>query len=332
MKKKLVIIGIDVSKAILDVYVRDFNFYFKVENGPKGFIMLLETACNVAKCKKDGLFFCFENTGKYSKMLSVFLQSQSIAFSMEPALKIKKSLGMARGKNDKADSIRIAQYAYEKWDSLELTVLPGSEIDQIKSLLSARQKLIKHRTAYKNGLTDLHDCYKEGENDTIKEIQKRLIKQLNEEIEYIETQILNIIKQNESMLKNFKLILSVKGVGKILGLYLIAYTANFTQFANARSFACYVGIAPFENSSGTVKGKSRIHPFGNKQLKSLLNLAASSVIQRKGEFGIYYNHRINVLKKSPMSTLNIIRNKIVFRVFAVIHRKTPYVDLYKFAA
>ncbi len=332
MKKKLFIIGIDVSKATLDVYIRDFKKYFQVENGPQGFVIILETACKVVNCKKEELFFCFENTGKYSKMLSVFLQSQSITFSMEPALKIKKSLGMARGKNDKADSIRIAQYAYEKWDSLEPTILPGPEIYQVKSLLSARQKLIKHRTAYKNGLTDLHDCYKEGENDMIKEIQKRLIKQLDEEIEKIEAQILTIIKQDESISKNFTLILSVKGVGKILAFYLIAYTANFTQFVNARSFACYCGIAPFENSSGTVKGKSRIHPFGNKQLKSLLNLAASSVIQRKGEYSLYYNHRVNDLKKSPMSTLNIIRNKIVFRVFAVIKRESPYVDLYKFAA
>jgi transposase len=332
MKKKLVIIGIDVSKATLDVFIRDFNIYFTVENGPKGFLMLLETACKVAKCKKEGLFFCFENTGKYSKLLSVFLQSQSLTFTMESALKIKRSLGMARGKNDKVDSIRIAQYAHEKWDSLEPTVLPGAEIFQIKSLLSARQKLVKHRTAYKNGLTDLHDCHKDGENDIIKEVQERLIKKLDEEIKYIEDQIHKIIKQDEDISKNYSLILSVKGVGKILGFFLIGYTANFTQFSNARSFACYAGIAPFENSSGTIKGRSRVHPFANKQLKTLLNLAASSVIQTKGEYSIYYNRRVNELKKSPMSTLNIIRNKIIFRVFAVVQRETPYVDLLKFAA
>jgi len=332
MKKKLVIVGIDVSKATLDVFIRGFNYYFQVENGPKGFVVLLETTCKVANCKKEELFFCFENTGKYSRMLSVFLHTQSITFAMEPALKIKRSLGMERGKNDKADSIRIAQYAYEKWDNLKPTVLPGKEIDQIKSLLSTRRKLIKHRTAYKNGLTGLHDCYEDGENNVIKDVQKRLIKQLNEEIEYIEIQILNIIKQDESLSKNFKLILSVKGVGKILGFYLIAFTANFTLFATARSFACYAGIAPFENSSGTVKGKSKVHQFGNKQLKSLLNMAAGSVIQISGEYNQYYNRRVNELNKSPMSTLNIIRNKIVFRVFAVVQRETPYVDLYKFAA
>ena len=168
MKKKQVIIGIDVSKDTLDVFIHGVNHYFVVENNPKGFVVLLETVLKVTNCNKEDLFFCFENTGKYSRMLSVFLHTQGITFVMEPALQIKKSLGLTRGKNDKIDSRRIALYAYEKRESLIPTVLPGEKIDQIKSLLSLREKLIKHRTAYKNGLTDLYDCYKEGENNTIK--------------------------------------------------------------------------------------------------------------------------------------------------------------------
>jgi transposase len=321
-----------VSKATLDVFIHCCKYYFVVENNPKGFVDILETILKVAKCKQDDLLFCFENTGKYSRMLSVFFHTQSIAFVMEPALKIKKSLGLTRGKNDKVDSRRIALYAYEKKESLIPTVLPDEKIDQIKSLLSLREKLIKHRTAYKNGLTDLYDCYKEGENDMIKEIQQRLISNLDEEIEKIEKQVNDIIKNDDSMSKNFRLILSVRGIGKIVAYYLIAFTANFTAFANARAFACYVGIAPFGNSSGIVKGTPRVHPFANKQIKSLLNLAAMSAIQFKGEYQQYYNKRVTELGKNKMSTLNIIRNKLVYRVFAVVQRETPYVDLYKFAA
>jgi len=332
MKKKQVIIGIDASKATLDVFIHGFNYHFVVENGPKGFVTLLETCCKVANCKVRDLFFCFENTGKYTRMLSVLFHTDSIAFAMEPALKIKKSLGITRGKNDKVDSKRIAHYAYEKKENIVPTILPGEKIDQIKSLLSLREKLIKHSTAYKNGISDLHDCYKEGENDMIKEIQKSLIITLAAEIERLEKQILIIIESDDRIWNNFKLILSVRGIGRILGFYFIAYTANFTSFTNARSFACYAGIAPFGYSSGTVIGKTRVHPLANKQLKSLLNLAAQSVIQIKGEYSQYYNKRVTEQNKSKMSTLNIIRNKIVFRVFAVVKRQTPYVDLYKFAA
>ena len=330
MKKKQ-FIGIDVSKDKLDVFIPSINLHFIVSNDTNGFARLLETLFKSTKCKKQDLLLCFENTGKYSKMLSVFLDSQGILFVMAPALDIKKSLGITRGKNDKIDARRIARYAYEKRDNLKPTVLPGEKIDKIKSLLSLREKLVKHRTAYKNGITDLNDCYREGETLIIKEIQQRLIETLNEEINNVENEVLSIINMETAMSKNFKLILSVTGIGKILGFYLIAFTENFTSFINARSFACFAGTAPFDYTSGKYKGKTKVHPYANKQIKSLLNLAAMSVIKIKGEYREYYNMRTEA-GNNKMSTLNIIRNKILFRVFAVIKRGTPYVDLYKYAA
>lgn len=326
MKKVQFFVGIDVSKATLDVFIHGLNLYFVVENSLQGFVCLLEKVMTGTKCKKEELFFCFENTGKYSRMLSVFLQSENILFTMESALQIKKSLGITRGKNDRIDSKRIAHYAYEKRECLLPTVLPGAKIDQIRSLISLREKLLKHRTAYKNGISDLHDCYEDGESKLIKEVQLRLISNLNDEITKVEQKIESIIESDESIFRNYKLILSIRGVGKILGFYMIGYTANFT------SFACFAGIAPFSYSSGTVKGTPRVHPFANKMLKALLNLAAMAAIKYQGEYLQYFNKRVNELGKNKMSTLNIIRNKIVYRVFAVIQRQTPYVDLLKFAA
>ena len=329
--KKNQIIGIDVSKEMLDVHIHSSHQHFVVQNDTTGFVRLLETVIGSTKSKKQELFFCFENTGKYSKMLSVFLHSQEIRFAMVPALEIKKSLGLTRGKNDKVDASRIALYAYEKRDRIVPTVLPGEKIDQLKSLLSLREKLVKHRTAYKNGITDLNDCYREGENSIIKNVQQRLINAVNDEIEHIENEVIKIITMDPLMDNNYKLILSVRGIGKILGAYLIAFTDNFTSFADARSFACFAGTAPFADSSGKIKGKSRVHPYANKQIKALLNMAAMSAIQFKGEYREYYNSRIES-GKNKMSTLNVVRNKILFRAFAVVKRGTPYVDLYRFAA
>jgi len=311
MKNKHVFIGIDVSKSTLDIFVYGLDHHFVIINGPEGFVEFLETIYKSLKLKKSEILVCFENTGKYSRMFSVFLQTEGIDFVMEPALRIKKSLGMTRGKNDKVDSGRIANYALEKNEKLAPTVLSGEKIDKMKSLLSLREKLIRHRTAYKNGITDLNDCYHEGETKMIKEVQLRLIKSLNDEIKKIEKELDSIIESDEAMSKNFKLILSVIGIGKINAWFLIAYTANFTSFKNARAFACYCGIAPFENSSGTIKGKTKVHHYANKQIKKLINMAATSTIKIKGEFMQYYNKRVYELGKNKMSTINIIRNKIV---------------------
>lgn len=331
MKKTKTIIGIDVSKATLDVYIHSTKKHFIVSNDTKGFTSLLEIIMTSSKYKVSDLFICFECTGRYSKMLAAFLQSEKITFVMASALDIKKSLGLTRGKDDKIDAKRIATYAHEKFDRLKPTILPGRKIDQIKSLLSLREKLIKHRTAYKNGICDLFDCYSEGETDLIRDIQKRQIEKLTEEIELIEETIKDIIRNDESLKANYKLIISIKGVGQIIAFYVIAITENFTTFSNHRSFACYAGIAPFAYSSGTVKGKSHVHQYANKQIKSLLNMGAMSAIQYSREIKLYYDKRVNA-GKNKMSTINIIRNKIVSRIFAVVRRGTPYIDIHKYAA
>jgi transposase len=199
-------------------------------------------------------------------------------------------------------------------------------------LLTLRDKLIRHRTAFKNTTQDLHDGYTEGEFDFIKKRHESMLAHLQQEIDLVEKEIYRIIDLHENILANFNLLRSIPGIGKVLAVYLIALTHNFTRFNTPRKFACYAGIAPFEYTSGTsVKGKTKVHPCANKQIKSLLNMASMACIQLNGEYKTYYQRRL-AEGKNKMSTLNIIRKKLVFRAFAVVKGHSPYVDLYKFAA
>ena len=202
----------------------------------------------------------------------------------------------------------------------------------LRQLLTLREKLIKHRTAYKNAIKDLKDCFYEGETDFIRITQVDMIKHLDDKIKSVEKQMDDIINSMPKWKVNFRLIKSIKGIGPVISRYIIIYTENFTRFTDHKKFACYAGIAPFEYSSGSsIKGKSRVHPCANKQLKSLLNMAAMGAIGMDGEYKQYYQRREKE-GKNNMSTLNIIRNKLVARIFAVVKRQSPYVDLYKFAA
>jgi len=326
------IISIDVSKSTLDIFILHLNYHFIVENSPAGFSKLLETCCTKLACNTQNLYLCFENTGRYSRPLAVFCQQSSIPFSMVNALDVKQSRGLIRGKSDKKDAKTLAMYAIRKQNELQPTVLHEPVVGKLRQLLNQRDKLIKHRTAYKNTIKDLQDCFVEGETDFIRQTNKRLIAQLNEEIKNTEHEIETVFESMPHWQNNYLLIQSVKGIGPVLAKYLMIYTENFTRFNNPKKFACYAGIAPFEYSSGTsIKGKTRLHPCANKHLKSLLNIAAMSAIQLNGEYKKYYQRR-NTEGKNKMSTLNIIRNKLVFRVFAVVKRQTPYVDLTTFAA
>ncbi len=60
-------------------------------------------------------------------------------------------------------------------------------------------------------------------------------------------------------------------------------------------------------------------------MKTLLDLCAKCSIQYNNEMKLYYERRLSE-GKSKMSTINIIRNKLLSRIFAVVNRETPYVD------
>lgn len=332
MMKKKEIIGIDVSKLTLDVFIHSLKHHFVISNDPAGFSKLLQIIWQKLPHKKESLFFCFEDTGKYSLPLCIFLNSEKIDFAMVPALDIKRSMGLVRGKSDKKDAKVIALYAWHKREELEPTIFPVESIIRIKHLLSLRNKLVKHKTAYQNGMSDVQDYFKEGDSQFYLNVNKRIIKSIKLEITSVEKEIEAIIKSDDKIQSNYKNLKTVPGIGKILAFYMIAYTHNFTKFSTARKFCCYCGIAPFEYSSGTsIKGRTKVNHLANKMLKSLLNLGAMSAIQNYTELKTYYNNRIDK-GHNKMSTMNIVRNKIVFRAFSVIKRGTPYVNLHQFAA
>ena len=113
---------------------------------------------------------------------------------------------------------------------------------------------------------------------------------------------------------------------------MIVVTEGFEKFDNWRKFASYCGTAPFPNTSGSsIRGRTKVSSLANKKIKSLLDLCAKSSIQFNEEMKRYYTERVS-RQKNKMSTINIIRNKILARIFAVVKRETPYVDLMKYAA
>ena len=128
------IIGIDVSKDVLDCYVLSRDYYFIVENNPTGFSKLLETCCIQLDCKAAQMYLCFEDTGRYSRLLAVFLQEQSIIFSMVNALDVKQSKGLVRGKTDKKDARTLAYYALRKSSELKPTFLQEPVVGKLRQV------------------------------------------------------------------------------------------------------------------------------------------------------------------------------------------------------
>lgn len=128
--------------------------------------------------------------------------------------------------------------------------------------------------------------------------------------------------------QNFSLLTTIKGVGDVIATATIVKTKNFTAFKNGRKFCCYCGSAPFDHSSGkSIRKKTRISHLADKTMKTLLTMGARTAIQHDKELKAFYERRL-AMGKSKNSTINIVRNKIILRMFAVINRQTPFIQQY----
>lgn len=143
-----------------------------------------------------------------------------------------------------------------------------------------------------------------------------------------------LIQEDEQLKQLFDLVTSVEAVGPVTAGHLLVVTNEFKNFTCPKKFACYAGtaaatVAPFENSSGSsIKGKSQVSPYANKESKKLLHMVAMSAINMEGDLAKYYHRKVQE-GKNKMKVINAVRNKIIKRIFAVVNRGTKYEKNYK---
>lgn len=330
-KEKKWFIGIDISNETLDVSIVNEQYpnQFKdkkVSNDIAGFESILKWFKSLKVNPKDCMF-CMEHTGTYGLLLFGWLESKGITFSVISGLEIKKSLGLTRGKNDKVDARRIANYAREKNRTLPIYHLPGKNIVQIKQLLTFRDQLVRYQTGFKNSKNHHKQYGIVTKNEAIVEDIELLIKDLKKRILALEKEIIAIIKSDEDLKKNFDNASSVKGVGLITTAFMIVTTNNFKAFDNGRSYCCYTGTAPFGVSSGISKGKEKTSHFANKRVRSLLSNGANSAITNDPEIREFYLRKSKEGKDAKVIA-NAVSCKLINRVFATVKRGTPYVAIY----
>ena len=322
--------GVDVSKNTLDVCCAEIKQHIQIKNGTEGFIQFKKW-CRTFDIKLQQCFLVMEYTGGYEYKLIQFCESNNISYTRIPGLAIKNSLGITRGKNDKVDAGRIAQYGEEKHKSLNADKPLNVSVVRLKELLSFRKRMVRENAGYQSSIKERIHMY----GDSKKDIMIRMLEQKQKEnvkkIQVIELQLIKIITADEKMHTNYTLLTSIKGIGKINALMTIAYTENFVSFTNPRSYAVYVGVIPFDHSSGTsIRGRKRVSHIANKELKQELNQAARSAMEWDKEMKLY---GVNKMKtKCYKVVLNNIKFKLILRMFAVVKKGKMYVENYQNAA
>ena len=335
MKKFQLFVGIDVPKLSLDFYLLKINElkngnHFKVANSTEG---IKDAITQLPKdlIKSKDVLFCFEDTGVYSMILCYYFEKRSIPYACVPAIEIKKSKGIKRGKSDRYDAKDIAHYAKTHVDELQLRKLPLFEIQELKVLLSERDKLVKTIKIFKS----TREAFGYIDEKALKNLKKnnaKTIESLENQLDEIDGMINQSIAKNQTIKSQKDLLQSIPGVGPQTAMFLIIYSNCFHNFDNWRQMACFAGVAPFPYQSGTsIHGRTKVSHLAQKKIKSLLNMAALTAIKYDKELSVYYKRKV-AQGKNKMSVLNAVRCKILARAFAVINRNSPFVDMRKFVA
>ena len=316
------IVGIDVSSATLDICVSNScgQNSFVIDNGVKAIHQFFSSY-------KECLLIGMENTGRYNWALYEALKETDHKIFVISPLHLKKSMGLVRGKNDKIDAIRIAAFIRKNHPELPQWKPSSPTVQKLKVLLTERNCRIKSRRQL---LKQQYDYAKmkhlELDRYLLKLNQQQLLL-IDEQINLIESDIDTLIKTDENMQHQARLIRSVPGVGKVLCWMLLAKTESFQMITEPRKMACYSGVVPFANQSGTsLQGKYKVSSYADKAIKTVLHLAAMSAIRLKNDLREYYLRKV-AQGKNKMSVLNAVRNKIIHRIFAVIKHQKPYQNL-----
>ncbi|WCT13230.1 IS110 family transposase [Mucilaginibacter jinjuensis] len=320
-------IGIDVSKDELDFAVRNtggFLYHRAIANQPEAIGTFIKELCKIPGFDLTRAVFCMEHTGIYNNHSLSYLHKRNAHICLEAATQIKNSLGNIRGKNDKIDAKRIAQYAFDQQKKLSLWSPKREVIQELSSLSVTRLRLISVKKQLKTPLKEhgLFSSKKIAKQNVT--ICAHALKAIEADLARADKAIEKIIAADPELNRLFDLITSVSGIGKVTATQIIITTNEFKDIRDPKKFACYSGVVPFTDDSGKLKKKPRISHMANKKVKTLLHMSALVAIQYNADLKRYYERMVDLEKKNKMSVINAIRNKLILRIFACVNQNRPY--------
>ena len=327
-------VGIDISKEKCNLcYRRGLEIVREEEclNEIKALNKAIKAALKAVEAKEEEVLICAEYTGRYIYPLTVTCKELDLFLWLDDPTRIKNSMGLTRGKNDAIDAARIAEYAFRYSDKAVRYSIPDAALVSMKNLLSDREFLLIDKKRYQAQLSD-QKRYMDPIDFKHKSTRwKKVIRSIEEQIASIDAEIDALIAADPVLARQKELLVSIDGIGNRIAINMIAITGGFTRFQNARQFCSFAGLTPYRYDSGTsVRSKAKISKRSNQTMKALLHLSAVTVATRmkEGEYRDYYERKLKE-GKHVMCVMNVLRAKLVHRMFSVIKRDTEYTKQYK---
>lgn len=310
MSEAKVFVGIDVSKATLDVAVRPSGECFRVDNSEEA---AMELAARLTTLAPD--LVVFESTGGLETLVVTILAAKELPVVVVNPRQVRdfaKAIGKL-AKTDRIDAAVIAHFAEAA--KPDIRPLPSPEAKELDALLQRRRQLVQMLTAEKNRLVMFYGC--EITNKSISD----LMTILESQIAQIEEAIARRLKNNKIWRDKDDLLQSVPGVGPVLSTTLLAKLPELGSLTR-RQIAALVGVAPLNRDSGTFRGTRRVWG-GRADIRAVLYMAALTASRCNPVIREFYN-RLRDAGKLPKVALTACMRKLLTILNAMLKSGLPW--------
>ena len=309
-----IFIGIDVSKATLDVAVRGESRVRQFANTEAGVAALI---ASLSPSQTKVAVILMEATGGLERLGASQLCLAGYAVMVvnpRQAHDFAKALGYL-SKTDKGDAQALAQFAHtlhsgDKSDKL-LHKLPTAEQDLLAAMVTRRAQLVGMRVAEGNRLASSHRTQRKSIEAVLKVFDRQILV-LDKDIGG---------NLHEHFKAKLDLLKGMKGVGVATQAALMASLPELGSLS-ARQIGKLVGVAPLNCDSGTMKGK-RTTWGGRAQVRSALYMACMSAVRYDPVIKAFYQ-RLRTAGKPAKVALVACMHKLLSIINAIIKSGKPW--------
>ena len=306
MSNEEVYVGIDVSKAHLDVSVSSEARVWRTANNPEGIASLLESLGRVAP-----RLVVMESSGGYEYQAAVELTVAGYAVAVVNPRQVR-DFGRSIGRNAKTDELDAAVLArFAEAVKPQVRPLPDEQDRELRALIRRRGDVVQMITSERNRLRQAPPV-----------LRPRIeahIAWLIEDRREIDRQIKEFIRS--SPVAKDDLLTSVPGVGEVVSSVIMAELPELGRL-NRREIAALVGVAPFNRDSGQFRGR-RTTWGGRKSVRSVLYMATLVAMRRNPVIKEFYD-RLCAAGKAKKVALTAAMRKLLTIINIMIRDQTRW--------
>lgn len=304
-------VGVDVSKATLDVAVWPDGETYQVTHDEAGVGMLVSRLLVLSPER-----VVVEATGGIEVALLA-----ALAVAGLPAVRVNPSrvrdFARATGrlaKTDQLDAEVLARFGAQLVP--EVRALPDEATLLLGALVSRRRQLLEML------VTEEHR--RRGPRALPDPVRRQLdehITWLRGQVGAVDQELRRAVKSSPLWHRQDVLLRSVPGVGPVLSTTLLAGLPELGRLGR-REVAALIGVAPMNHDSGTLRGKRRTSG-GRSWVRHVLYMATLSAARCNPAVRALYSRLIAAGKPSKVVLVACMR-KLLVTINAVVRTQTPW--------